>query len=195
MPKIIKDADKKITARAVQIFLEEGFEHVDIRRIAKECKIGVGTVYNYFPNKKAIMTEVFNALWNDSFRLLDQLIESAEPSPELFLEYAEALYREMGKKNGIGKLVIWLEMSDMKHVRDLESVKLLDLAKFGTTHINQIKALINKSFQPSEKKLDPEDLDRLAETTLLMLMTSPTKDQAHVLFIRDMIEGYMQKKV
>lgn len=195
MPKIIKDADKKITALAVQIFVEEGFEHVDIRRIAKECNIGVGTVYNYFPNKKAIMTEVFNALWNDSFRLLDQLIENKEPGQELFLEYAEALYREMGKKNGIGKLVIWLEMSDMKHVQDLKNVKLLDFAKFGTTHIDQIKALIKKSFPQSEKKLASQDLNRLAETTLLLLMTSPTKDQAHVVFIRDMIDGYMQNKV
>jgi len=195
MPKIIKDAKKRITDRAVQIFLEEGFEHVDIRRIAKDCQIGVGTVYNYFPNKTAIMTQVFQALWNDSFQLLDELIESAEANAELLVEYAHALYREMAKKNGIGKLLLWLEMSDRKHVQDLKDIKLVDFSKFGNRHSEQIKKLLQKSYPEESTQLNSDELNRLAETTLLLLMTSSAKDQSHILFVRDMVEGYIQKRV
>ena len=195
MPKIIKDAKKRITDRAVQIFLEEGFEHVDIRRIAKDCQIGVGTVYNYFPNKTAIMTQVFQALWNDSFQLLDKLIESAEANAELLVEYAHALYREMAKKNGIGKLLLWLEMSDRKHVQDLKDIKLMDFSKFGNRHSEQIKKLLQKSYPEKSTQLNSDELNRLAETTLLLLMTSSAKDQSHICFVRDMVEGYIQKRV
>lgn len=195
MPKIIKDAKKRITDRAVQIFLEEGFEHVDIRRIAKDCQIGVGTVYNYFPNKTAIITEVFQSLWTDSFRLLDRLIEASESNEALFVNYAHGFYQEMSKKNGIGKLLLWLEMSDRKHVQDLREIKLMDFSQFGNPHSKQMKKMLRKSYPETITHLTSKELDRLTETTLLLLMTSSTKDTAHILFIRDMIEGYIQKRV
>lgn len=36
----------------------EGLAALSIRNIAKECNIAVGTIYNYFPDKAALVTEV-----------------------------------------------------------------------------------------------------------------------------------------
>lgn len=41
----------------------EGLAALSIRGIAKECDIAVGTIYNYFPDKAALVTEVITKFW------------------------------------------------------------------------------------------------------------------------------------
>lgn len=52
MPKIIKNLEEKIFNNAQKLFCENGYENVDMKTIAENCSIAVGTLYNYFPNKK-----------------------------------------------------------------------------------------------------------------------------------------------
>ena len=41
----------------------EGLAALSIRNIAKECNIAVGTIYNYFPDKAALVIEVITKFW------------------------------------------------------------------------------------------------------------------------------------
>ncbi len=41
----------------------EGLASLSIRTIAKECEVAVGTIYNYFPDKAALITEVIMKFW------------------------------------------------------------------------------------------------------------------------------------
>ena len=55
MPKIIENLKDRLIAEAEKQIEESGYGAVTIRSIAKGCGVGVGTVYNYFPSKEALV--------------------------------------------------------------------------------------------------------------------------------------------
>ena len=55
MPKIIENLKGRLLDEAKRQIMQDGYESVTIRSIAKGCGVGVGTVYNYFPSKEALI--------------------------------------------------------------------------------------------------------------------------------------------
>ena len=55
MPKIIQNLENRLIAEAKLQVQTLGYGAVTIRSIAKSCGVGVGTVYNYFPSKEALV--------------------------------------------------------------------------------------------------------------------------------------------
>lgn len=58
MPKVIDNVKEDILEKALKMLYDGDIDDVNIRRIAKECNIGMGTVYNYFPSKQELMKDV-----------------------------------------------------------------------------------------------------------------------------------------
>lgn len=103
MPKIIHDLDKRIEEAALKLFSEHDFNEVDMKMIAKSCHIAVGTLYNYYPNKKQLFTTVLLKSWETTSCALDN-IYAADLSPEEKLSHSiEILYDDMTKRKGMGK--------------------------------------------------------------------------------------------
>lgn len=70
MPKILESPKKKILKEA-RIQLEENkYKKLSMRELAKSCNIGLGTVYNYFENKNAILKYIIRDDWNNVIREL-----------------------------------------------------------------------------------------------------------------------------
>ena len=65
MPKIIENLESKLIAEAFRQIKEVGYGATTIRSIAQACGVGVGTVYNYFPSKDALLASHLLADWND----------------------------------------------------------------------------------------------------------------------------------
>ena len=55
MPKIITNPEARLIAEARKQIEQAGYSAVTIRSVAKACGVGVGTVYNYFPSKEALV--------------------------------------------------------------------------------------------------------------------------------------------
>ena len=84
MPKIIENLKDRLIAEAKQQIAQSGYAAVTIRSIAKGCGVGVGTVYNYFPSKEALIATHLLEDWYHCIAAIQTEADRAE-SPRLVL--------------------------------------------------------------------------------------------------------------
>ena len=63
MPKIVKNLRERIVEVTKKQILENGYSKVTMRSIADECKIGLGTIYNYYKSKDFIVATYMFENW------------------------------------------------------------------------------------------------------------------------------------
>ena len=63
MPKIIENLQTRLLEEAKTQIESAGYGAMTIRSIAKACGVGVGTVYNYFPSKEALVAAYLLEDW------------------------------------------------------------------------------------------------------------------------------------
>lgn len=63
MPKIYDNLRQTIVATAKEIVVKDGYRKLNMRQVAKECGIAVGTIYNYFPTKDELLSELMYGYW------------------------------------------------------------------------------------------------------------------------------------
>ena len=63
MPKIIENLQSRLVREAMRQIGESGYSTMTIRSVAKGCGVGVGTVYNYFPSKDALIASFMLEDW------------------------------------------------------------------------------------------------------------------------------------
>ena len=90
MPKIIENLRDRLLAEAKQQIEQGGYEAVTIRSIAKGCGVGVGTVYNYFPSKDALIAAHLLEDWKICVETIQAAAERAVvPQPVLLCTYEQ----------------------------------------------------------------------------------------------------------
>lgn len=48
---------------------ERGLSALDMRSVAKACHVALGSLYNYFPSKDALVTATIESVWQDIFHM------------------------------------------------------------------------------------------------------------------------------
>ncbi len=71
MPKIIENLEDKLILEARRQIAESGYAATTIRSVAKGCGVGVGTVYNYFPSKDALIATYMLSDWRDTMAVVE----------------------------------------------------------------------------------------------------------------------------
>ncbi len=82
MPKIIENLELRLIEEAKKQVIEGGYAAVTIRSVAKAVGVGVGTVYNYFPSKDALLASFMLSDWKQCVSLIAEsaaVSSSAEP--------------------------------------------------------------------------------------------------------------------
>ena len=78
MPKIIENLPQRLQAEARRQIEESGFAAMTIRSVARGCGVGVGTVYNYYPSKEALVAGFMLDDWKCCMEAIASSAESAE---------------------------------------------------------------------------------------------------------------------
>lgn len=78
MPKIIENLKTRLMEEAGKQIEQNGYNAMTMRSVAKACDIGVGTVYNYFPSKEALVAGYLMLDWDSCIADFDAV--SAEAS-------------------------------------------------------------------------------------------------------------------
>ncbi|MBU1216604.1 TetR/AcrR family transcriptional regulator [bacterium] len=94
--KIQKKKDIALSCKSLVV--QEGISTLTISRLAKEAKIGKGTVYEYFKNKEEIVFEIANIMMQEhSQKLHEQLLELGS-TKEKVKKFSEFFYSEEEKE-------------------------------------------------------------------------------------------------
>ena len=100
MSKIIENIEVIILETAGRIFSENGYDRSEMKAIAKASGIAVGTLYNYYPNKKTLYKDVFFKSWKNTIKKLANV--TLKGKEEQLKKQIEILYLEIEKRNGLG---------------------------------------------------------------------------------------------
>ncbi len=74
MPKIIENVKTDILEAARRMLMETGYDAFNMRALAEECGISVGTLYNYYPSKIDIVLSIMEEAWEHAFAAIDAAI-------------------------------------------------------------------------------------------------------------------------
>lgn len=105
MPKIIVDIENKILTAAETLFSARGFEETDMRQIAKQAGIAVGTIYQYYRDKQDLYQQVISFRWSSTLRKLEEISKQDRAPEELLTEMLAVLSRQ------VCTLSIWKEIA------------------------------------------------------------------------------------
>src|SRR3546814_3790055 len=82
-PKQIRSMElvAAILQAATQVLAKEGAHRFTTARVAERAGVSVGSVYQYFPNKAAILFRLQSAEWQQTTEMLRRLLEDDRKPP------------------------------------------------------------------------------------------------------------------
>lgn len=123
MPKIIKDVEKTIRNCALELFVEFSYTNVDMKMISKKSGVAVGTLYNYYENKKQLYVSILKESWENTFNKLDSISELTISSGEKLRKFISTLYEDIEARNGLGKVLINTSVVELKNDEEINNLK------------------------------------------------------------------------
>lgn len=86
MNKVVTSKED-ILAVSKEMVAKNGIQEINMRNVARQCGVSVGSVYNYFPSKNDLMIAVIDAIWKEIIQgISDSTLSSG------FLENIEKLF-------------------------------------------------------------------------------------------------------
>lgn len=91
MPKIIDNLEENLLSAARRLIAEHGYAAVTMRAIAKECGVAVGTFYNYYPSKDAMLAACLLHDWQAALAAAGEKTAGARSAKEAVEAVFEAV--------------------------------------------------------------------------------------------------------
>lgn len=179
MPKIIKDVEKTIRNCATELFVQHSYTNVDMRMISKKSGVAVGTLYNYYENKKQLYLSIIKERWQSTFNKLDAISELTIPPEERLKKFISTLYEDIEARNGLGKVLINTSVVELKEDKEINSLKkslILRVEKFFDC-LNKVETL-SKCYNINTKLAES-----LLITTLAMYELHPNDKKENINFL------------
>lgn len=183
MPKIIKDLEKTIRNSAFELFTKLSYTDVDMKMIAKKSGIAVGTLYNYYQNKKQLYVSILKESWRNTFSKLDSISELTTSPGEKLGKFISTLYADIEARNGLGKALINTSVVELKDDKEIDDLK--------NSLVLRVENLLN-CFDKVETLSKGSNLEtRLAESLivsmLVMLEFHPKEKEENINFLVELV--------
>ncbi len=91
MPKVLCDPRERMLLEVERLLDQGGYGAVTVRAVALGCGVSIGTVYNYFPSKEALIAQYLLEDWHMRIHAIEAVSRTAQtPRP-----VAEAIYQQL----------------------------------------------------------------------------------------------------
>jgi AcrR family transcriptional regulator len=153
LPKLLDNIEERINNSAFNLFAEKGYNQVTMKMIAQDVGISVGTLYNYYSNKKDLFLKSFKLSFDHIYFSLNNIIEKEKGT----YEFIKFLYNEIVKLKRFGMEII-SNKNDNKVVVELKN-HLLMLMRF----------LVYRAEEKNDLDLSNKDKERVIRVLILSL--------------------------
>lgn len=186
MPKIIQGVSEKIITSAVKLFEKHGYEGVEMKLIAKEAGMAVGTLYNYYPNKKELYTSILEKSWQDAFEQLRCICALEIEKEYKIRKFVTKLYEEAERRKGLG-----MEMNLSASKELAKDKKIIDNNMEALATLQELfLGIIGDT-----PKMNKDDIRMIATVSTMTFALSNFKreeKQKNIDFIMDLITSYLK---
>lgn len=185
MPKIIKDLKSMILNKSIELFSKKGYKNVDMRMIAKDMGIAVGTLYNHFPNKYELFLEVLQKSWENSLDQLNRITKLDKDLKEKIYDYYDYLYSSIENRKGLGKELIIEELSiNSNNSKDKTVDKILTIFDYLYKDLHN---LITEYYLKHDLKYDEQMIKRAIKSSITLIwhliVSFPDSKEENIRFI------------
>lgn len=152
------------------IAANQGLKAINMRSVAKECNVAVGSIYNYFPSKGELITATVESIWLMIFHnahdclqfhdfikciewLYQQMLNGTKEYPDFFFIHSDAFEKE-NKELGKQEMLRYFEhmyqnlhivlRQDPKVKRDVFQVSLTEEDFIEFVFANMMNALLHR---------------------------------------------------
>lgn len=171
MPKLIEKPRETILRIAKYHLLDQGIETLNMRAIAKDAEISVGTLYNYFPNKDFIVVALMAEFWGN---FLDEL-EIIEENSEDCWQTLRTMYGQLEKTLQVFRLE-WLSGTGFQSDEARKESRRIQME-----YRKQVMSAIERQFEKLTERSDAFTSKELAQVVLsnwLGMQTTSSLDYA-----------------
>lgn len=206
--------EKKIERRinmiiaAQKLFAKDGFEKTTMQKIADEAKVGVATLFRYFPHKEALIIEVIKMIIEKQVPYFENIYATDKPGIEkvddVLTTYIRFIFEE--NRNSI-KL---LESFELYIVFNEIELSLLEQIKQAYGEIgNIISKIVKEGKEDGSIRLSISD-EQIVSTILNMFGTSvkkyslysilpdtiiPVPTKENLLGVKTVLIAYLQQRL
>lgn len=188
MPKIIKNLKETIFDVSTELFLDHGYDNVDMKMIANNCNIAVGTLYNYYKNKKELYMSIIEESWNKTFLKLKDLSSLNITQKEKIAMVISIIYKDIEKRRGIGKELLnnsITELSKDQRLKDFH-IKLISNVE------NIIKPLEKIDAFKNDKIIDRKISEILLASSVILIQSHFNQKDDNIKFLNTLLDSFIK---
>lgn len=182
MKREIENPRELILKKAQKILYNEGYSSINIRRVAEECNIAVGTIYNYFSGKNDLIVEMMSEFWESFFDNIEVILNGNKNFYDKLKNIYDQLFKFINKFK-----VIWLDNDIYSSSEQIESG-----FKKHNIYIDKLIKIIEKilinDYYDSEGKEKKFDSHELASFIVMNLISMVQKDYCRYDFFEKVIK-------
>ena len=182
-----KEKFKRILKGAAEVLINEGISALNTNSVAEYSSVTVGSIYQYFPNKEAILFSLYQLWLDDAYKIYANF--SAKNASEenaskfytdLFLAYAEEDDEDAHKLSV--ELINALNSNDkLKSIDEIHNNKIIDALHFDAMRL--------EGFEDNpQTRLKSKIVLDLISSLLYTISAAPAKDrQAYIEAVKEIV--------
>lgn len=186
MPNTTKDIKQRIFEAAAELFCNKDYDDVEMRDIAKKCGLAVGTLYNYYPNKKELYLSIFDDSWQKTFEKLKEIDRTNKSAEKRVKKYIQVLYEDIQCRRGLGRAISKTNPSEI--IEDDRMSYLKD--RILNEIIALIKQLDKKEIYSNDSNIDQKIAETLLVTTVLLIEAHGEDTKANIEYLYQLVRAF-----
>jgi len=121
MPKIVDSEEyrKELLHKCFDLLAQKGYANVTTRQISQFLNISTGTLYHYFPSKKALFEQLVEEMSREDIQLLRTLAEEVSTLPERIYRLGQLLIEH--QDYFVKQATLWLDFYRQASAEDILS--------------------------------------------------------------------------